>query len=366
MIIPREGDEVRLYIQLTDRDAINAETGRVDKSRVGPHKLLDVARKALAPYTIETPESFDWWTIYIIGQRVASKFSVNERVFIVGDACHTHSPKAGQGMNASMNDSHNLAWKLVNVLRGWADISLLKTYEFERKKYAQDLINFDKEFSKLFSGKPKTEENHDGVTHEQFLQAFKTFGLFSTGIGIHYTQSAIVHNTNQAKAPGLVIGQRVIPQVFLRAADGRPYEIQDLLPADTRFKVLVFAGDSGNAERKVKLNKLAEEMKGVLDPYAPAGDVTKVFDILTISTTKKEKVLYTDVPTFLRSHWSKVLIDDVDMGSRSGGGGYKYYGIDEQEGAIVIIRPDGYVGAITAFDRVSELKKYFDGFMARS
>ena len=45
----------------------------------------------------------------IVGQRVAAKFSVHERVFIAGDACHTHSPKAGQGMNASMNDTHNLS-----------------------------------------------------------------------------------------------------------------------------------------------------------------------------------------------------------------------------------------------------------------
>lgn len=43
-----------------------------------------------------------------VGQRVASRFTVNERIFIAGDACHTHSPKAGQGMNASMNDTHNL------------------------------------------------------------------------------------------------------------------------------------------------------------------------------------------------------------------------------------------------------------------
>ena len=62
-----------------------------------------------------------------VGQRVAAQFSVHERVFIAGDACHTHSPKAGQGMNASMNDTHNLAWKLTHVLRGWADMSLLKT-----------------------------------------------------------------------------------------------------------------------------------------------------------------------------------------------------------------------------------------------
>lgn len=43
-------------------------------------------------------------------------------------------------------------------------------YEFERRKYAQDLINFDKKFSALFSGKPRTELNQDGVSHEDFLK----------------------------------------------------------------------------------------------------------------------------------------------------------------------------------------------------
>ncbi|KAF9454386.1 hypothetical protein P691DRAFT_770590 [Macrolepiota fuliginosa MF-IS2] len=366
MVIPREGDKVRLYIQMTDRDAVDASTGRVDKSRVGPDKLLEVARKSFAPYTIETPESFDWWTIYIIGQRVASKFSVNERVFIVGDACHTHSPKAGQGMNASMNDSHNLVWKLVHALRGWADISLLKTYELERRKYAQDLINFDKAFSKLFSGKPRSEGNEDGVSHEEFLQAFQTFGGFTTGIGIHYGESAIVHTTHQAASSKLVIGQRVLPHIFVRAADGRPYEIQDLLPADTRFKVLVFTGDSGNKEQRARLDDLATELKGVFSPFAPEGDVTKVFDITSISTAKKEKVNYNDMPALFRSHWSKVFIDDVDSRGIIGGGGYKYYGIDEKDGAIVVVRPDGYVGMVSPFDRASDLKSYFAGFMAKA
>ena len=68
---------------------------------------------------------FSYLTLCSVGQRVAAKYSVNERIFIAGDACHTHSPKAGrsrpvgqsmhmadylvgQGMNASMNDTHNL------------------------------------------------------------------------------------------------------------------------------------------------------------------------------------------------------------------------------------------------------------------
>jgi phenol 2-monooxygenase (NADPH) len=124
MIIPREGDKVRLYVQLTGSAVLDPATGRIDKERIGPRELMQVAKKTFHPYRIDTDE-FDWWTIYIsvwsvwvcesgradgcaVGQRVSSKFSVNERVFIAGDACHTHSPKAGQGMNASMNDTHNL------------------------------------------------------------------------------------------------------------------------------------------------------------------------------------------------------------------------------------------------------------------
>ena len=42
-------------------------------------------------------------------------------------------------------------------------------YESERLKYARDLINFDKKWSKMFSDKPQTEDNHGGVSHEEFL-----------------------------------------------------------------------------------------------------------------------------------------------------------------------------------------------------
>lgn len=65
MIIPREGDKVRLYIQLADKDVVDASTGRVDKSKMGPQKMLEVARKTLYPYTISTSHEIDWWTLYI-------------------------------------------------------------------------------------------------------------------------------------------------------------------------------------------------------------------------------------------------------------------------------------------------------------
>ncbi|KAG8995663.1 hypothetical protein FRB94_008888 [Tulasnella sp. JGI-2019a] len=365
MIIPREGDTVRLYVQLSEIEL--GQSGRLEKSKMGPEQVMEVARKSFSPYTISFPKPIEWWTMYIIGQRVASQFSAHERVFIAGDACHTHSPKAGQGMNASMNDTHNLAWKLALVLRGTAQQSLLKTYQAERRKYAQDLINFDKKFSALFSGKPKSETNLDGVSHEEFLEAFQTFGGFTSGIGIHYQDSAIVDSTNQSAAAHLTIGMRCLPTINQRAADCRPYNIQDLLPADTRFKLLLFPGELKNEKQMSKLRSLATELEqdtGFLKKYTPKNlAADSVFDIITICTDKKEVCNYTDVPATLRSHWSKVFTDDVSIAGGLGGTTYETYGISP-EGAMVVVRPDGYIGMVAAFDGSgSQLEHYFGGFL---
>ncbi|KAF9224075.1 hypothetical protein BS17DRAFT_780425 [Gyrodon lividus] len=365
MIIPREGDKVRLYIQLSDKHVIDPLTGRVDKNRMSAEKLLEVARKTFYPFELRNPQEIDWWTIYIIGQRVASSYSVNERVFIAGDACHTHSPKAGQGMNASMNDTHNLAWKMVQVLRGLASPSLLKTYELERRKYAQDLINFDKEFSTLFSGKPRTAENQDGISHEQFLKAFQTSGGFTSGIGVHYSPSAIVEVKHQKYAQGLTIGQRMPPNIFIRAADMRPTEIQDMLPADIRFKVLVFVGHLTKT-RITQLNLLADELgkpSTFLQKYSTDGQISSVFDIVTITAGKKGDINYLSVPELFRPHWSKVLLDDTDATERIGGHAYDKFGIDTKDITFVIVRPDGYVGMVAPSTALEDLDSYFGSFL---
>ncbi|KAF9648655.1 hypothetical protein BDM02DRAFT_3155659 [Thelephora ganbajun] len=370
MVIPREGDKVRLYIQLSDKQVVDSATGRVDKGRVSTDHLLQAVKKIIKPYTIDVRE-IEWWTIYIIGQRVASKFSIHDRVFIAGDACHTHSPKAGQGMNASMNDTHNLIWKLVHILRGWADISLLKFYEFERRKYAQDLINFDRQFSALFSGKPRTQENQDGVSHERFLETFQTFGGFTSGIGIHYAPSTITDVTYQFLAPGLPIGQRIIPQILIRAPDSRPYELQDLCPADAKFKILIFLGDIADPVQAERAQKFAEALGkpgSFLSKYGrtkPGMVGWKVFDLLTICATRKEVVNYLDVPAFLRPHWTKVFVDDVSIALNAGGRAYSTYGIDRNAGATVVVRPDGYVGIVAPLEDVGVLNTYFAGFMTQ-
>ncbi|KAG0700774.1 FAD binding domain-containing protein [Suillus ampliporus] len=331
LLVPREKDRIRIYMQLADKDLVNPATGRVDKERMGPEQLLEVARKSLHPYKLNPTNGISWWTLYIIGQRVASKFAIQNRV--------------RQGMNASMNDAHNL------------DTSLLSTYESERRKYALDLIAFDKKFSTLFSGKPLSEENSDGVSHEQFLN----------GIGVHYNPSVAVNDRNQELASGLVIGERVPPQKFLRAADAWPFELQDLLPSDFRFKLLVFVGDLSDPIQQAKVESMVTDMQkpeSFLNHYATPGksSVNSRFDVITISQGRKEAFDFLRVPTLLRSHWSKVFIDDIDVTGSFGGQGYSYYGVGP-EGALVVVRPDGYVGAIAPLDHVEELDAYFASFM---
>lgn len=103
MIIPREKKLVRLYIQLQTTEN-RAGKGKSDRSWITPEVILQSAQRILHPYKLDYAYC-DWWTGYQIGQRVGNEFSLKERVFLAGDAVHTHSPKAGQGMNVSMHDS---------------------------------------------------------------------------------------------------------------------------------------------------------------------------------------------------------------------------------------------------------------------
>lgn len=95
------------------------------------------------------------------------------------DAVHTHSPKAGQGMNVSMGDTYNLGWKLGLVCKKLLRPEILDTYELERRQIARQLIAFDHKFSRLFSGRPATDDSNDGSSMSEFQEAFREAQLVS-------------------------------------------------------------------------------------------------------------------------------------------------------------------------------------------
>lgn len=100
----------------------------------GPADLQRLVDKyAPGAFTVTGAE---WVDSFRISQRVAPSFQ-RGRVLLAGDAVHVHSPAAGQGLNSSIQDAHNLAWKLAYVIRGLADPRLLDSYGHERKEVAE-------------------------------------------------------------------------------------------------------------------------------------------------------------------------------------------------------------------------------------
>ncbi|KAG1857817.1 phenol hydroxylase [Suillus subluteus] len=195
----------------------------------------------------------------------------------------------GQGMNTAFNDSHNLAWKIALV------------YESERHKFALDLITWDKMWSTLCCGKPLTEQNSDGVLPKHVLKTFQTD--FTSGIGIHYQPSITINDRNQELAGGLVLGKRVPPYKFMRAADGWPFELQDLLPSDFLFKLLVFTGEFSDLLQQARVESMVMDMQkpeSFLKCYSTPGNSR--LDIITISKGRKETFNFLRLPTLLRSH----------------------------------------------------------------
>lgn len=82
-----------------------------------------------------------WLSKFHISHTLADHYSNGKRAFICGDACHTHSPLGGQGMNMSQQDAMNLAWKIAMVVQGQASEKILASYEAERRPLGQRLVN---------------------------------------------------------------------------------------------------------------------------------------------------------------------------------------------------------------------------------
>ncbi|VZH87813.1 unnamed protein product [Fusarium fujikuroi] len=277
MVIPREqiatGEYLtRLYVQVAEEVDTSGDTGTdkksADKKRRGAVTLeyiFEQARQVFAPYEIKIKEGTepDWWAAYQIGQRMAPRFSAKtsdgvERVFIVGDACHTHSPKAGQGMNVSMMDSYNLAWKLVHKIHGLTPEStsgidpILETFSQERVDVARQLIEFDAQFSHMFSGRiGSADAETSGLTHEEFLRVFSDGSGFTSGCGLQYKESKLIRElgakSNLLRGDpllgALTPGRRLLDVKVKRYADATSRHLQDEMPPTGRYHVLVFTSN---------------------------------------------------------------------------------------------------------------------------
>lgn len=99
-----------------------------------------------------TFEKVNWFSVYLLHHRAVNVFRKGN-VFLAGDSAHIHSPAGGQGMNTGLQDAYNISWKLAFVLKGYANPTILDTYNEERLPFAKWLLKFtDRAFSMMTNG----------------------------------------------------------------------------------------------------------------------------------------------------------------------------------------------------------------------
>ncbi|TMJ05407.1 MAG: 3-hydroxybenzoate 4-monooxygenase [Alphaproteobacteria bacterium] len=372
IIIPREGGYLfRLYIEL---DKLGASE-RVSDRNVTADDLIAKARRILKPHSLDVKE-IAWWSVYEIGQRLCDKFDdVPEeavaqrlpRVFIAGDACHTHSPKAGQGMNVSMQDGFNLGWKLAAVLRKRCAPHLLHTYSAERQSVAKELIDFDREWAALLA-------SSKGFDPAETQRYFVKHGRYTAGTATRYRPSLLTAEAaHQDLAKGLTIGMRFHSAPVIRVADAKPVHLGHVVKADGRFRVFCFAGASDTGAHDSAIRALCDFLEAQGSPvhrYTPPGaDIDAVIDVRAVFQQGHRDLAIEAMPSLLLPQKGRYGLHDYEKifsaDLRGGNDIFTMRGIDRARGCIVVVRPDQFVAHVLPLEAHAQLAAYFDGFMVQ-
>ena len=284
-----------------------------------------------------------------------------------------------------MMDSYNLAWKLAYSVHGLTPANasgqpdpILDTYNTERHTIAKQLIEFDKAFSSMFSGKMgPSGDGVGGLTHDEFLEVFSRGNGFTSGCGVEYPENLTVdRNLSEDQNPihgtdylsGILRpGRRLLNVRLVRHADGYRRDLQDgkTQVGKEFFHISPFCSIDFPSTGRFRILCLASS--DLLDPQGVSARALTALgtSILRFPKTLVEQVIihprlpkdftWTDLPLEVKEHsemsfYSGYEIDDV----------YGIYGINPTEGALAIVRPDGYIGVIAALSDVNRAQGYLE------
>ena len=364
LLIPREGGHLfRMYVDLGV--VPEGDNGAVRKTSI--EHIIEQANAIIHPYTLEV-RNVAWSSVYEVGHRLTDRFDDvlpedrgqrNPRVFITGDACHTHSAKAGQGMNVSMQDGFNIGWKLAHVLEGRSPESLLATYSAERQVVAKNLIDFDKEWSTLMAKKPEEFENPSDL--EDF---YVRTAEFPAGFMTEYAPSMLTGApVHQELAAGFPVGKRFKSAMASRVCDTNPMQLGHHATADGRWRIYVFAdpsipgADSPVAELAQWLSTAPESPLTA----TPEGlDTDAWFDVKVIYQQPHEDIDINAVPKVFKPEVGPFKLTEYEKvyGTVPGNDIFDERGLS-RDGVIVVVRPDQYVANVLPLGATAELGEFF-------
>lgn len=378
MTLPREDGLVRFYVQLGESAA---KGGTFDRSKVTPDDIIETSRKILQPYTLDYSHC-DWFSVYTVGQRLAQSFSHFDRVFLAGDAVHTHSPTMGAGMNISMQDSYNLIWKISTAIRT-ANRAILATYNTERMATAKELISKDRAMSDFYCDGPSANSKR----YQEFREAFRDF---VSGVAVEYSPSVLTSSADTLNgsvddrkdsqqclqkiyskpslATNLTLGQRLPSYRVTNHFTAEVTHIHSALQSTGQWRIMLFPGDLSKSTRFSKLQDLGHKLSAsgsfIRTCTPPSSSIDSVISVLTIHTGSDRTLIPAlELPDILHP-WSaskghnyyKIFAKDNESGDDI----YRAFGIDEQVGCLVVVRPDQHVGYIGELEDLDSVGRYFE------
>lgn len=306
-------------------------------------------------------------------------------------------------MNTAFLDALNLAWKIHHVEGGFADRSILESYEPERKLVAETLLDFDAKYAALFSQKPPAASHVEAATargasennkeaEDDFIKTFKESCEFTSGYGVAYGPNVLNWSpahpaTAQAIDPRghkLRPGRILINANVTRVVDANVVHLEQEIPLNGSFRVYIFAGKPSVTRQALKDFAQYTSKKGSYFSTYLRKDVDSVshhekhnphshfFTFCTIFGSKRSNIeISKDVPGLLSRYRDHVYADDIwdHRVPNAEAAAHQKMGLDQRSGGVIVVRPDGYVGVVAGLvegsGTVDALNQYFSSFCSK-
>ncbi|KZP23359.1 hypothetical protein FIBSPDRAFT_919161 [Athelia psychrophila] len=265
-----------------------------------------------------------WVTDYRPNFRMVDKFGEG-RGFVVGDAAHVHTPMGGQGMNSSVQDSFNLAWKLALVAKGHASPALLQSYTAERLPVVAEMLNISKSLHKAVAD---TQSENPWARGEKLMQ-----------LGVNYRGSSIVIDETEDEAGGT-------------QPKSNSYNIDGTLRGGDR------APDAPNLLDARSRNGHGLTTTRLFDVFKPYMHTVLIFS--SAAATSQCTAILRALEQYPEGCIQSAILATMVLNDKLGHAYEGYAVVPRAEMVTVyIIRPDGVVGGLVR--GVEGIEKYFSG-----